>query len=441
MTSPLLCSRCHGVLGLAHGSAIWTIYSSLFLSDYVFVFDGIPTAPLPVVEERLECVPAHPNGLCAVMDANGDTLLISPHHSKVMAPWRTVDEFLYGKNLYDEEDWEPLRVKMGPGRSELNLPRERLVGQHDDEASALLLEAHPSRNDTTVVGSVLLRDFSLRLDASHSFVELFRNSNTIRLPEVNAILFLLQFAQFVRWKLSNMASHFAGRAPRSKTKWVDLFYMLLSSGIAITAISLPLNVRILRYGGYGDFLFVSAICLTVACIVIIFATRFLIFMNTKRRLDLSTINLSFFCAVMTESIAYETLLLTSMWVLVLPRANGGVSGPLTSFVAFLGVYAGLVHVVLVIITLGTLRKQPRNTAWVFIISFCALFMTVLFTILFFVFFFIPYARTSSGIYEELAAGAALCLLAAAGIAAALISNAYVESAVRIFLTQIEDSKK
>lgn len=441
VSSPLLCAYCHGVLGLAHGSVLWTIYSSLFLSEYVFVFDGVPSAPLPVAEERLECLPAHPYGLCAVPNANGEILLLSPHHSKVIAPWHTVDAFLHGKNLYDEEEWEPFRVKMGRGKAEMTLPRQSLIGQHDDEASALLLEAHPTRNDTTIVGSVLLRDFSLRLDASHSSVELFRNSNQVRLPDVNAILFLVQFAQFVRWKLSNMANHFAGRAPRSQTRYVDLFYLFLSSSIAIASVSLPLNVRILRYGGHGDVLFIGAVCVTAVCVLTIFATRLLIFATAKGRLDLNKISLQFFCAVMTESIAYETLLLTSMWVLVLPRANGGVAGPLTSLVAFLGVYAGLVHLVLVTITLGTLGTQKPNRAWLFTIIFSAGGMTALFTTLFFVFFFLPYAKTSSGIYGELATGAALGLLAAAGVAAALISNAYVQSAVQTFLQQIKDSKK
>lgn len=476
LTGPLLCADCGGVLGLRSDSEFWQWWPSASFTPASITLGGL--AP-PLLDRhdvwRVPCLsPDSDPSLCTTRVAcDGEVFdaAIVPHSPYLVAPRRFVRKYLADKNLYRDggsgRRWEPLEIEFVDAEGAtaategkplaIRLDHDDLSGQHGEEARELLIVPGES-NTTIVIGSALLRRVILFRSAGRDHLVVHLHPVFAHLPIVHSVLFLFGFWFLARWKMTDLARHYALPPPRLDVGLVDAVYQVLGWILAIAATALPETQTIMRE---TPALYGVAIGIVAGGIVIEASIRYVLIRYVQAmRASASTGGThrptkNAVLLVLNESVWHEAVLITALWLLVVARRREGVAGPLTAVVALVGLYSITVDLYYVAVFIGARmvapdapsqgkraakkpRQQQHRTSTIALTVLAAVstvFLFGVYGVLFVWFFGLPFVERSAAIYSQLSLTVIVTAAALAVLAGVWMATAYLRHGTAVLVKQ------
>ena len=469
----LLCADCSGVLGLRSDSELWQWWGEASFTPASITLGG----RAPPLKDRhdmwsLPCVnPDTDPSLCTVRVAwEGEIYYASfaLHSPYTIAPRAMVRRYLADKNVYDSSKaWDPLVLEFvdsvgSRGPLTISLDHSELSGQHGGEARELLIKSGVS-NTTITLGSAVLWHVLLHRTASHEALVVHLHPVFAHLPIAHSILFLLGFLFLARWKLTDLARHYARPPRRLDVRIVDAVYQVAGWVLAITSTALPETQAIMSE---TPVLYGTAIAIIAGGIVIEAGVRMTLmaYVRKMRRrkaaVDQTRPRPNAYLFMLLESVWHEAVLITALWLLVVARRREGIAGPLTVVVSLVGLYSVTVDFIYVAVFMGARfftasssadgvgdRKPPpsypvvrRSTIVLAVAALVSvLFLFGVYLVLFVGFFGVPLVNRTAAIYEQLSVVVVVALAVFTVLIAAWVAGSYLHHGCAVLAKQRRDA--
>lgn len=452
LKSPLLCGKCDGVLGLRADSELWMWWPSAAFTPASITLGHAAPAFKDNDDETLWTIPCENSvdewALCTTRVMWRNRLYraeIAPHYSYISMPRHVRDAYLDDKNIYDDKlSWPDFELrffdaKRGDSDEKLfvEFSRNDLSGQHGVEARELLIDVVTHRNDTFIIGSALLRKMLLYRTTNRGILIAHAHHVYTHMPIVNSILFLAVMWFSIRWKMTDIGKHYARAHERStRTRTVDIVYQVAGWAVAITSLLLRSTYVVLKDLVWLHIL--MAIVIGLGIFIEVGARAFLFQAQRQGKL-LKPSNMAFLLVIL-ESVWHESVLMVTLWLLVVPLRREDLAGPVTAIVSAVGVYSVLVHGFIYVVFLYSCMTLPRKPKVLVTITSAAVFFSILGLEALFVTIFLPYSiipllKRISAIYAELAFPTAMTALLLIGMAALVMSDNYISRAMQISVHQ------
>lgn len=375
------CQDCVGVLGLALGSPIVSLFSDISVSRSTLTLGNIGDEIGWNRRETLSAISCgNEPGLCVtpgeISISSGtfknQMIIFDPVIQDISLSPSIYDSYTKNKNLYSDpitswdhinfrieytNDYENLEtMKYGLKKIQtlysigedsytqhlsFSIQPEHLIQNIDNGGKRMLIK-RGVKNETRL-GTEILKHmiFHKVYEGNMILVQLFETNDHV--SNANLALFLVLLFLLARWMITHISLFYNDKV-QDKRDFMELFYEFLGMAISITSYVLPSTLSLLEthlnlYIGTG-FLVGFAFIWNSIEIVIELSQR----SNLEKKL--SPIFGTKFESNLARVFSHEVLLLTGLWILLLERRLEGVADILVLFVNVILVFVMSFHILI-----------------------------------------------------------------------------------------------
>ena len=447
LSTPRLCGLCSGILGLRRDSDIWQWWPTATFTPGAITF-GSRIAALPNAPQRehtFSCEPYDGSAtLCATRGRcmhDDVRISIEPSNPYVAIPRHLRRAYLAGKNIYNSHNtWDTLNVELLPGDgttpAPLRLGHDDLSGQHGSEARELLV-VESVKNDTITLGIPLGWRYAMHFDHVQNTLVLREHPVTMHLSVTYVFLYIIIAFMLIRHKMLSSEQHYAGDPRGSTEDTANIIFEVAGWSISTLLLFLP-GVFDVLVPDYPALYGITVAIIAIGGIVTV-ASR--VYVSRAQRLQQQTQTTTMYHVLLAETVWYESVLFSALWLAIVPRRREGVASALTAFAAAWALYsfAGYATQWLTYITVGFgVKSHPgavrRPSAW--LVAFTGvsiLALLVHYSWVFIELFMTPFLERVGMIYADLALATTLIISAILIATGAEIASAHVFRAVALQL--------
>jgi hypothetical protein len=345
------CQDCDGILGFGMQSVFWKLWNGKITFARDFIQLGYPhyASKLKTKTGTISCNEDIDN-FCAI-DAyyqninKGYTILLSSDLYNVYVPGSIYEDYVGGMNVYKNEisDWKNLKFHLpmkGDENTEtkvikLEIKPSSLISEHWNGKKELLLNSIESQSqyDTAInnenhliFGLGIFQDFVIFKDHTENTVVLYSFDTTHHYSALNLVLFLSQYALFIRWKLTDPVLRI--NSLNENIYWGNGITVTLEFvGILCTVLIyvLPSTQRVLHEftGIYISTTLELSVLIIVEVSSIVYVTALSKRpVNSNVGVDLPRRDVSsFFQINAIRNMCHDVILTTSLWLALLERTK------------------------------------------------------------------------------------------------------------------------
>ena len=440
----ILCTRCSGILGLRRDSDVWQWWPTASFTPGAITFGShVPSLPRDATREHLfhcENRTGSAGSLCTIRGScMGRELWTSldPGAPHVLLPSKLRNRFLRGKNIYSHDAWETLDLILNPGTGSppiaLPLDHEDLSGQHGTEARELLVLSSTD-NTTMTIGSSILWKYAIHYDQIRDTLILREHSVVPHLSTSYVVLYVIASFLLIRHKMLASEQHYALDPRGTTSHTATVIFETFGWGITVLLLFLPGVVDVLL-PDFADLYGITAAIVAVGGIVPVLAR---VYIARIRRLRGSKKTPFLYHVLLAETVWFEAVLFSALWLSIVPRRREGVASVLTAFAAGWALYSFVGYACQWLTYMSVVGKGVVRQAPIWIVVFTGLSILLLLAHYSFAFVFVfmhPFLERVGMMYADLALATTLLLSAIIVAASAEISRAHV---FRVVAIQVRD---
>lgn len=363
------CPTCDGIIGFGRSSTFWRLWNGeiTFSRDLIELGKPRHLDKLKPTTGKLKC-DDNLNNFCAIdsyyqHNNKNYKILFTSQLYNIYVPESIYNDYVSGKNVYQDqmESWDTFKVhvplmeegddseqkvseiKLLPNSlqtsTQYKVKKKRIL--INDISSQAHYDEGINNGDHIIMGLAMLQDSVIYKNEMEGYMVMYAIDTAHHYSAINLVLFWSQFMLLIRWKLTDPVLRI--NSLNENVYWgnaMTVLFEFISLFIAILIYVLDSTQRVLH-----SFVFVDVIVSVELVIMTLFnigCTVFLTYLSKKPvreqrrypRRDIAT----FFHLNMVRNVCHDTILITSLWLVLLERTQVSMATVPTVLINLFGFY-------------------------------------------------------------------------------------------------------
>ena len=401
------CRQCSGMIGLGQGSFFWQLWPDASFTSSSITVGGIN----PLLQNRHGFLIRCDNDLIETPECMCKTegviqgelggivhksypICISVDNPLTHLPQDIYDRYMIDKNVYsgNVSKWQPLQITLSDSQLEMDphklahilskgiyLPSDKSVDIHIDpkrlikefevEGKFLLMVPNQdSEDDTITIGNSIWNQFIMYRSPGGDFLFMKHHTVVDHFDALSLLVFSALIWYLVRWKMTDITMKIDKTFVR-RNSWLNIFYEVTAPILGLVALLLPITRDIVS--DFPELYFISIAIFSFSVIVEIIVIPTVIFDKRLKNLKTSKRDTNTweskhliyhaFRLNFLRNLAHETILMISIWVILVERRSEGVATVLTVLVNIYNLYNITFHSIIFLLFYIYTGKNGRKS--------------------------------------------------------------------------------